>query len=87
MYDAAAKNLVFISRIIHVTNVNEQDENEDDQSNKNNLSLLWLLKKLRYWINQEISQAPTKTIIVSNAGIRNRTQCQNFKLCLCYIFM
>lgn len=65
LYDATAKNLIFISRIIKIKNNNEKDENQETDSKKNSLTLLWLLKELRFCVNKEISQASTQIIIVS----------------------
>ncbi|XP_011495601.1 PREDICTED: small subunit processome component 20 homolog [Ceratosolen solmsi marchali] len=66
LYDQIIKNLIFISKLLTITKTDQDDSSEQDENNKNSISLLWLLKRLRKCINYEISQAPKSTIIRSS---------------------
>lgn len=64
--DQVVKNLIFIAKILKSVNKLSIDNNkqDDESKTKNNLSLLWLVRKLRRAINVEITQAPKSTSVV-----------------------
>lgn len=65
-YDQVVKNLVFIARLLKVSSSTEKKEGtEENDSDVNQLTLLWLLRKLRRCINVEISTAPKSIDVVS----------------------
>ncbi|XP_016914705.1 small subunit processome component 20 homolog [Apis cerana] len=64
--DQTVKNLIFIARIlksIKKINTIAIDQNDEIKSDKNQLSLPWLVRKLRKAVNKEITQTP-KSITV-----------------------
>lgn len=61
LYDQIVKNLIFIARLLKTSSA-ESDKSEDGTKE---ISLFWLLKKLRKCVNLEVSQAPTSTVVVS----------------------
>lgn len=66
--DQTVKNLIFIARIlksIKKINTIAIDQNDEIKSDKNQLSLPWLVRKLRKAVNKEITQTP-KSITVVN---------------------
>jgi U3 small nucleolar RNA-associated protein 20 len=69
LYDQIIKNLIFIARLLKISNVNSDNSCKENENNKHDITLLWLLKRLRKCINLEITQAPRSTIVVSEAHI------------------
>lgn len=65
--DQTVKNLIFIARILKSmkNNTIAIDQNDEVKSDKNQLSLSWLVRKLRKAVNKEITQTP-KSITVVN---------------------
>ncbi|KAL0099682.1 hypothetical protein PUN28_019823 [Cardiocondyla obscurior] len=65
--DQVVKNLIFIAKILKsVSGSVAKDHEQGDEStakNSNNLSLLWLMRRLRRAINIEITQAPKSTSV------------------------
>lgn len=72
LYDQVIKNLVFVARLLKITSTEHENENKEEENNKSELSLLWLLKRLRKCINLEVSQAPRSTVVVSVICIDKR---------------
>ncbi|KAL6428059.1 hypothetical protein ACFW04_008441 [Cataglyphis niger] len=68
--DQVVKNLIFIAKIlksIKISDVNYKKQDEENTTkDNNNLSLSWLIRRLRKAINIEITQAP-KSISVRTA--------------------
>ncbi|XP_017885246.1 small subunit processome component 20 homolog [Ceratina calcarata] len=63
--DQTVKNLIFIARILKsVKTINSMDEQDD--KDKDQLSLSWLVRRLRKSVNVELAQAP-KSISVRTA--------------------
>lgn len=64
--DQVVKNLIFIAKILKsVTgSAAKNDEEDDGNKAKNNLSFLWLIRRLRKAVNIEITQAPKSTSVV-----------------------
>jgi len=66
--DQVVKNLIFIAKILKsIKGTAVKDDKEDNESkdkNSNNLSLLWLIRRLRKAVNIEIIQAPKSTSVV-----------------------
>lgn len=66
--DKVVENLIFIANML--TSVNKtiiQNDGKDDNSetkDSNNLSFVWLIRRLRKVINIEITQAPKSTSVV-----------------------
>ncbi|XP_014487876.1 PREDICTED: small subunit processome component 20 homolog, partial [Dinoponera quadriceps] len=65
--DQVVKNLIFIAKMLKSINKLDVGNNEqNDESNRkinNNLSLPWLVRKLRRAVNVEITQAPKSTSV------------------------
>ncbi|XP_076171321.1 small subunit processome component 20 homolog [Ptiloglossa arizonensis] len=65
--DQAIKNLIFIARILKsIKTSNIEIVDQDDQvkeKDKSQLSLAWLVRRLRKAVNVEITQAPKSTIV------------------------
>ncbi|XP_015598459.1 small subunit processome component 20 homolog [Cephus cinctus] len=62
--DQVVKNLIFIARVIKDVGsktAKDEDENEIEKNSSNDISLLWLVKRMRKVINIEITQAPKST--------------------------
>jgi len=71
--DQVVKNLIFIAKILKSIKgtavkddkeANDKEANESKEKNSNNLSLLWLIRRLRKAVNIEIIQAPKSTSVV-----------------------
>lgn len=65
--DQTIKNLIFIARILKSVNtVNDaiDEGNEVRDKDKNQLSLAWLVRRLRKAVNIEIAQAPKSITVV-----------------------
>lgn len=66
--DQAIKNLIFIARILKsIKTSNIEIVDQDDQvkeKDKSQLSLAWLVRRLRKAVNVEITQASKSTIVV-----------------------
>lgn len=64
--DQVVKNLIFIAKILKsVTGSTAKNDEEDDGNKaKNNLSFLWLIRRLRKAVNIEITQVPKSTSVV-----------------------
>jgi len=66
--DQVVKNLIFIAKILKSITGTIAKNNEEDDGNKaknsNNLSFLWLIRRLRKVVNIEITQAPKSTSVV-----------------------
>ena len=71
LYDQTIKNLIFLARLVKISNSTEERTNNKEGEDNKDISLLWLLKKLRKYINVELSQAPKSTIVVSKIYIIN----------------
>ncbi|KAG5310535.1 UTP20 protein, partial [Acromyrmex insinuator] len=65
--DQVVKNLIFIAKILKSITGSVAKNNEEDDGNKakssNNLSFLWLIRRLRKVVNIEITQAPKSTSV------------------------
>ncbi|KYM75651.1 Small subunit processome component 20 like protein [Atta colombica] len=65
--DQVVKNLIFIAKILKSITGTIAKNNEKDDGNKaknsNNLSFLWLIRRLRKVVNIEITQAPKSTSV------------------------
>lgn len=68
LLDQTIKNLIFIARILNPIstpeNIDVKHDNEIEENRKNQLSLPWLLRKLRKAVNVEITRAPKSTSVV-----------------------
>ncbi|KAJ8667479.1 hypothetical protein QAD02_009142 [Eretmocerus hayati] len=62
LYKQIIENLVIIARLLKVPQFEQENESKES-ADKGNLSLLWVLKKLRRCINFEVSTAPKSTIV------------------------
>lgn len=66
--DQVVKNLIFIAKMLKsVTGSAAKNDEQDDgnkATNSNNLSFLWLIRRLRKVVNIEITQAPKSTSVV-----------------------
>jgi len=65
--DQVVKNLIFIAKILKsIKETAAKDDKEDNESKEknNNLSLPWLIRRLRKAVNIEIIQAPKSTSVV-----------------------
>lgn len=66
--DQSVKNLIFIARIlksVNTPNITTADEDEEVKNNdKSQLSLPWLVRRLRKTVNVEIAQYPKSTTVV-----------------------
>ncbi|XP_058805534.1 small subunit processome component 20 homolog [Phymastichus coffea] len=67
-YDQVIKNLVFIARLLKISSPKQKEQENEDNENDggNQLTLLWLMKKLRKSINFEVSTAPKSTEVRSS---------------------
>ncbi|XP_031840626.2 small subunit processome component 20 homolog [Nomia melanderi] len=67
LLDQTIKNLIFIARILNPIatpdNIAANQDNEMKENQKNQLSLPWLLRKLRKAVNVEITRAPKSTSV------------------------
>ncbi|XP_011686919.1 PREDICTED: small subunit processome component 20 homolog isoform X2 [Wasmannia auropunctata] len=65
--DQVVKNLIFIAKMLNSVEASAAKDDEQDDKNKaansNNLSLLWLIRRLRKAVNIEITQAPKSTSV------------------------
>lgn len=64
--DQVVKNLIFIARILKSLkeSVTEDEEGNEGKERNKNLSLPWLVRRLRKAVNMEITQAPKSTSVV-----------------------
>lgn len=62
--DQVVRNLIFIAKILHSIGSRNDETNETDVKNTNELSLLWLMRKLRKAVNVEVTQTPKSTNVV-----------------------
>lgn len=66
--DQVVKNLIFIAKILKSIKISSvQCDKQDDENtakDNNNLSLSWLIRRLRKAVNIEITQAPKSTSVV-----------------------
>lgn len=66
--DQVVKNLIFIAKILKsMKKSGVQCDKQDDKNtakDNNNLSLSWLIRRLRKAVNVEITQAPKSTSVV-----------------------
>ncbi|KYN45016.1 Small subunit processome component 20 like protein [Trachymyrmex septentrionalis] len=64
--DQVVKNLIFIAKMLKSITGSVAKNKEDDRNkmeNSNNLSFLWLIRRLRKVVNIEITQAPKSTSV------------------------
>lgn len=75
LLDQTIKNLIFIARILKTVatpeNIVSNHDNEMKENQKNQLSLPWLLRKLRKAVNVEITRAPKSTSVVCSIFLRD----------------
>lgn len=68
LMDQVVKNLIFIAKILKSVNKltvkNNERNDESKMKDSNNLSLPWLIRKLRRAVNLEITQAPKSISVV-----------------------
>lgn len=71
--DQVVKNLIVIAKILKSVNKltvgNDKQNNESKTRDSNNLSLPWLIRKLRRAVNLEITQAPKSISVVRTYSI------------------
>lgn len=69
--DQVVKNLIFIAKILKSVSgsIVKNDEKDDGKAeNSNNLSFLWLIRRLRKAVNIEITQVPKSTSVVRTSS-------------------
>lgn len=62
--DQVVKNLIFIAKMLKSIARSDEQDNESKLKNSNNLSLPWLIRRLRRAVNIEITQAPKSVSVV-----------------------
>lgn len=65
--DQVVKNLVFIASLLkcRVFSKTKDEESQSEDNKVNDVTLLWLIKRLRKVVNLEISQSPKSISVVS----------------------
>lgn len=74
--DQTVKNLIFITKILKsvktVTTVAVDEDNKATDTDNNQLSLSWLVRRLRRSVNIEITKAPKSiTVVCGNSNVDN----------------
>ena len=72
--DQVVKNLIFVARVLknlkteyrgEIKKNEESVENEELGHSVENISILWLIRRMRKCVNVEVTQAPKSTSVVS----------------------
>lgn len=82
--DQVVKNLIFITKILKSIkeSAGESDDHaENETKDSNNLSLSWLIRRLRRAVNVEITQAPKSTSVVNISFIYLITSTHDVYIC------